>query len=362
MTNFDRNYAGQAKTIEGILETAEGIANNTYDYHIKHRDGLSFAEGNGGKMPVMVIQDTMGHQAFPMTDRAIRNVLSRYQMPSGYFSKLPAELTVPHLEHWRKTTSNRNGWFIRAYGAESQGQPVQVRAALSGGYAKIDNRDILQSVCNVMQQGGVQNYTLVRPHLSVNEMSLTVLVRDLDPIANDENLSRKERGNFGFGFKVTNSEVGTGSFRIGSVVQRTSCTNSITFQSGGTFTHRHYGYAASKAFQAATIAEYIGGALQFGTDQIERLVSAESVHIPNISKVVADICDKHKIPKGHVPTVIRGMEGGNNLLAVVNGFSYAAHAVPQIDIDTSSYYSDLAGEFLLSGLTAKLRRQVDSEL
>ena len=361
MTNFDMNRVQNAKTIEQLVEKSGELANNSYDYQIRNRDGMSFAVGANPNNTMMNIQDKFGYQQFPMTDRAMTNVLSRYGMPTGYFNKTPANLTVPHLEHWRNNTNPRGGWFIRAYGSEANGEPVQVRAALSGGYAKIDNHDILTNIQQVMEAGGVTNYSLVRPHLSVNEMSVTVMIHDLDRIADNGDLSSRERGNYGFGFKVTNSEVGTGVFRIGAIVQRTSCTNSITFQKDGTFTHRHYGYAASRAFQAATIAEYIGGALRFSTEQVDRLVEAEAQRIPNVAKVIGDLLDKHKIPQGHRNTIIHGMEGGNNLLAVVNGFSYAAHAVPGIDMDTSNYYSDLAGQFLLSGLEARLKRQVDAE-
>lgn len=355
------NLAGDTRTVGDMIALAEGLHALKQDHEVKCTD-LSFtdvdATGTQGDRYNMVLPGgIMGHIVAPLTGHALSQVCSKLDMPTRYFRRVPPHLGLSHFNHW--VGKDDRTWFLRDIRDPDGGDGGErmVRAALSHLYAPIDNLRILQVVDKALNASGLVEYQLVRPYLTQDKVCMTMTFPTLDSLTHNNRIDIPdgERGNYGFGFRVSNSEIGDGSLHLSPFVQRNSCTNSINWIQGG-FTQNHYGSKASAAFTAAAVAEHVGQALMLAPDIVNNIVEAEADEIPSIAAVLDKICEQHRLPKAIRDTALMGTEGKSNRMAVVNGLSFAAHKLPLKQEDKMNL-ENLAGATLAQGLFASVYRK-----
>lgn len=251
---------------------------------------------------------------------------------------LPAEYLLALKPHQRAALLNdhiagaKQDWLVRSY-------DDQVRAVLSDKYAPISNTEMLDIV-NRVAEGTTQTHSVTRDSsVSPDSLNLRIIWKDVE--TGDDS---KGNGRWGIGVGVTNGEIGNRRGGIYPLIKRHSCDNSILFDlEGQKYEFLHLGSVHAKL---ANVKAAIGNALPFAAQLLDQLIQADAVEIPNIEDVIAGICIERGWDEKTKIRIAQGAEGQATKLGVVNGITFAAHAVENPDDQT--LYQLFGGSILLA--------------
>jgi hypothetical protein len=228
-------------------------------------------------------------------------------LPTDYLPALRPDLRAYVLNDHIKNGANGTGWMVRAY-------DETCRAVVSDGFATIGNTELLDTFAGVVKEQHTPDFQLIRPAVTPDEMYLKSVWKDVQAGGK----------NYGLGVFMSNSEIGGRKIRIKPVVQKHSCTNSIIVdhEKGIELTHRGSRITKMILIKAA-IAEIFG----LAAEALDRLVKAESEVIPNFSDVLLGLTAHYGWDDKTSATVSIGTEGNQTRAGIINGVTYAAHAV-----------------------------------
>lgn len=249
---------------------------------------------------------------------------SNKTLPADYLLSIPSQLLATNLND-HLTKANGTTWLIRAY-------DQNCRAVLSEGFTTIGNTEILDVVAGIVREQQTQDFKLVRPSVRADDVHIKTIWKDV------------RGGNYGVGVYIGNGEIGNKRLRVYPVVQKHSCTNSIIVEhdKGVEFIHR-----GSKASKMVIIKSVIAELFGVAAEMLDRLIEAEAETIPNFTDVLLALGVQHNWDDRTAAAVAIGTEGQDTRAGLVNGITYAAHAVErdpseQVDMEV------LGGRYLVA--------------
>lgn len=198
-------------------------------------------------------------------------------------------------------------WLWREYASEPQESVLThgVRAVLDGLYPAVSNTELLQISKKMV---GHEKFSLVRPHLSADEMNVRIAVRNVSD-------------NYAVGVFIGNSEIGTSKIRVMPFIQRHACTNSIVNAEGGVeLVHRGDIHALRVQLTSA-----MAQAMHHTGETLERMLAAELEQIPNFSSVLRGLSAQYNWSEDVTATAFLGSEGRETRAGLVNAITYSAH-------------------------------------
>lgn len=235
-------------------------------------------------------------------------------------------------------------WFVRTM---RDGETDTVRAVLSQWYAPLSNTQMLGYVDQALDLFGEQRGTrpvdsVIRPYLTGDDMQVRMTFPGDAMVWPDG-----ERGPYALGVYIGNNETGRGGIEAGALIQRTTCTNSIVIvgQEGAYFKQAHRGLYQLLGQQVGLV---IGNALKLGAEYLVKLVELKRREIPDIFKVINEMAAREKWATPFTTAVEEGLEGGNSIYSLVNGFTYAAHKVYEEQPETMLAWEKRAGQIVVN--------------
>ena len=258
-----------------------------------------------------------------MTDWALNQMCQKVgTLPYSYAKACPSDLRATNLNAWAVLADEDKRVLLRSY-------DQTCRAVLSGQYSPVSNTMLLEKMEDVTKD---VVFAKVSHYL------------DADTFHGKFTIGEKptDGNSFGVGYYIGNGEIGNRSVRVAPYVQRNSCQNSIVFLDWG-IEIRHY--RVSTAYIWGAIKETIGQAIGKSVEAVNKFVEAEMTAIPNISKVIEDMAERYGLSLPVQKDILRGTEGKETLAAVVNGLSFAARDMENVEarIDMEA----LAGAILI---------------
>ena len=259
--------------------------------------------------------------------------------PARYIEQCPRPLQADNLNYWAGLL-NSNGrkldWLARC-SAGTSGDTA--RAVLSSGYVAFGNTELLQTAADFI---GDASHRLVRPALDRDRTYTKIIM-----------LNNLGGGDYGYGVALSNNEIGQGKVSVTPLIQRISCDNSIAVvDEAWAMAH----FRVGMAFIRGAVISVMGEVFKKAKPIIERVVEAEAERLPRFKDLVTDIANQFDLPDEVLNSVFMGTERQTTRMAAVNGFSYAAQHVEELD-DTVQL-EQIAGAILFADvLTGKHVRQ-----
>lgn len=246
-------------------------------------------------------------------------------LPSDYLLAIPADLRAQNLNRHLQN-ANGAGWMVRGY-------DDQARAVLSEGYATIANTELLEILDGVITQNQTADFHLSRPSVTPDDLNIRTIWKDT------------KGGNYGIGVYIGNAEIGNRRLRIYPLIQRHSCENSIIIEhdKGIEFVHR-----GSKITKMILVKSVIAELFGVAAEVLEKMIAAESQQIPDFADVLDGLAIKYGWNDGTKTSVTLGTEGQQTRAGIVNGVTYAAHAIDTLTPNESADMEILGGRILLA--------------
>ena len=191
-----------------------------------------------------------------------------------------------------------------------------VRAFMSDKYTHIDNRDVLPMLEKFINDKAGGQYELVRPYVGRDEMNVRIMFRDVSPEGGKD-------GNYGIGVVVRTGEIGNVSPAVLPFIQRHACENSTVWQEGGTVIKQ----AGNRDYKLMQLLGAIGSALGGSAELLEKMMATRYVELPSIDSIITGLAAKFDWGSEMTYAVSAGTENSRTLFGLVNGLTYAAHAV-----------------------------------
>lgn len=331
-------------TVKDLLEKAEGLAESNRDYTVP-MEVLSFVEDGDdvdklfvpGEMLTGEVYGVNRHAFFQMTDRLgaragagfLRDEMGRYPGAIAYnMNRLLGDEARTTLQ---RPAGPKMG-FVRTRGGDT------VRAFLSDQYQAYDIHQVLRLVDKAI---GDVPHKILRPYQDGDEISARIV---LDRDMNDGTKR---------GVLFRSSDIGTGPIGFFPFVEILVCTNGLTrtyfdkdeelaFQPK--IAHRWI----TEAQMEMTVAAAIVGALKLSTQIVDDLAIAARRALPSIEDVMAGMV-KATVEKELQDQVLyaagRGTTDGT-VAGLVQGLTYAAHAVEDLNPNTVDVLESLGGTLL----------------
>jgi len=303
-------------TLSELIDLSTELDQNKADYLARVGD-IDFDD-----QARIVVPDNLFNASTPLelTDWALHQVCEKLGPPPyDYMKRCPLSLRAYNLNHWR---ANGNGktWFVRAYGEKA-------RAVLTPDYTPVLSTKVLEMTQELL---GTTPYRLVRPYVDADTLHVKISVADT------------KGDNYAIGAYIGNGEIGNYMLRIFPFLQRHSCTNSIIYQEGG-FEQRHF--HVTPAFIWGALKEKIGQAIGMATEMLDHIVRAEAENIPDLAHVIANLCKDKGLSQPVHDLILIGSESQNTRFGLVNGLSFAAHHME--DVDLAIRLESMAGAILM---------------
>lgn len=216
------------------------------------------------------------------------------------------------------------------------------RAILSGQYSDFPNTEILIALHNRIAQGGIDDYLMPRPYLSPDKAIITIVSPNGTQLKEGDKLE-----GYGGGFGFSNDETGIGALKLGGVLWRFKCLNSIRFSSQERIIHKHHALSS--------IVEKVNVEVKLAFEEIgnwyETVTKASQIAIGDLSRTLNKLEQSYpifsfsnkKIGQSYRDIFVRGMEGSSSLMGLFNGGSSLAHKIenPQEGFDMELAIGDL---------------------
>lgn len=238
-------------------------------------------------------------------------------------------------------------------------------AALSRQYKRITNTQVLGIVAGILE---VEQQRHRNPDLGISYVAVSptkteahIVVKNPRHANTGGNNPATSMGagdsdptrNYGGGFTISNAEDGTGAVWIKPFIQRTSCRNSIMFETG--YQLRHIG---NNIVMANEVAVHITAAIDQTGDLLEKVIQADVIALPTLTSVVQAMSERAGWDKASTAlikdgfrentafAVVQGIEGRETIGGLINGLSYAANKTE--DIEQAHALSTLAGKLAIT--------------
>lgn len=211
--------------LSGLVDVLELQNSQKADYIINPKD-ISYEGG------FLVAKGTVG-EAYVANDIMHSQIADKLGIPNQYYKKMRAEadeLLEANVNGWFKR-STAKGYMIRTFEGTETGNIG--RSLLSDRYSALDNYDVLFAALDAIRKSGIK--VEVR-ECSVTEkgMHVNIVAPEIEVQAPEllRNYLRDTKNHVGFGivsgFKMTNSEVGYGSYNVAARALIGLCNNGMT--------------------------------------------------------------------------------------------------------------------------------------
>lgn len=229
---------------------------------------------------------------------------------------------------------NRN-LLVRTYAGN-------VRAVFTDLYGMVDNTDMLEALHTTLSAAAdkLPEMRLVRSNVTPDDLLVQVIWKN--PTHTDPNTGKKDN-NYGVGVAIRNGETGGSGVKVLPMVWRHSCTNSIFVEDDRALNLRHVG---QRNALMATIRVAMTQMLPIAADALEKIYAAELEALPDLADVINGFAAEYKWTDEVTDAVKLGTEGKATKMGVINGITYAAHAVDPKNMDLMVDLSTLGGHLL----------------
>jgi hypothetical protein len=336
-TSTQYTYNTNVKTVADLRDLSESFDQNKADYTMRlsdvtfDSDCLLTYNGNGngnitnlfGSRQVAVAVDPLA-----LTPHALSQVCQKLNYPPyAYMNQCPADLRATNLNYWitRAFIRGNPSWFVRTYNAENP----TARAVLSTRYSPIDSTTVLDIAFGLL---GDVPHRIIRPYVDPDILHLKISVAD------------DKSGNYAIGAYISNGETGNRALMVTPFIQRHSCDNSIILNSKEAFSQRHV--HVSTAYLRGTLKEKLGQTFRMSAELIDEIVTAEFDNIPDVGKVIADLCKDKGLSQDTHDLILMGTENQSSRMGIVNGLSFAAKQMDSVD--KAIALETMAGDYLLN--------------
>jgi hypothetical protein len=259
-----------------------------------------------GEVPPLTPTTWAWNQLFTKLGPTVYGKGTQKVLPSDYLLSIPPQLLATNLND-HLTRINGAVWLVRSY-------DDSCRAVLSDGFTTIGNTEILDILAGVVEQNQTPDFQLIRPSVQADEINIKSVWKNIN----------KRGGDYGIGVYLGNGEIGNRKLRIYPMVQRHSCTNSIIVEHDKGIEFVHRGNKFTKMVQIkSVIAELFG----LAAEVLEKMIAAEAEAIPHFTDVLAGLSVQYGWDDETYATVAMGTEGRDTRAGLVNGITYAAHAI-----------------------------------
>ena len=299
---------GQDLTIDDLMLRCQEYDAWKRDYEVKASD---FRLHPNGRFSV-----GSSEGLYTLEEAALTQLCARYGKPF-FGGALPRDYTRALIEQHPAAYAPILHDHARAYGKSiflrTYGESV--RAFMSDRFTHIDNADvlgILREYLHSPKNGGT--YTLVRPYVGRDELSVRVMVRSVLPQEGD--------GPYGVGCVIRTGEVGNVSPAVLPFIQRHACANSTIWEEGGIKLKQ----TGDRRNKLMLLIAAMGEALQSCGDLINRMVQAQYEQLPGLDSIIDGMADKFGWGQELTFAVVHGTENERTVAGLVNGITYAAHA------------------------------------
>ncbi len=302
-------------TIDHLIARCNEFDRWKLDHETKATD---FAlQSTGG----FTIANDATRQHYHLEESALVQMCARYGKPF-FGGALPRDYTKALIENHAAefapilnshAANYGKSVFIRTYGDS-------VRAFMSERFTHIDNADVLGFLRDLLhspKNGG--NYTLVRPYIGRDEINVRVMIKNVLPPGAD--------GPYGVGCVIRTGEIGNVSPAVLPFIQRHSCTNSTVWAEGGLKLKQTAGAPGARRTKLMLLIASMGEAIQASADLINRMVQAQYDQLPALDQIIDDLAEKFEWSKEVTFAVVHGTENQRTRAGLVNGLTYAAHAL-----------------------------------
>jgi hypothetical protein len=245
----------------------------------------------------------VGIGVWPFSDHAMSQFCQKLDIPVRYFRRLPDEMkmTVANFDLRRlKGTS----FFVR-------GKSEWVRAFLSAGYVAYNNREIEQTVAELL---GDINILVKDFVLEETNMYLKII---------SEEIHDREAG-LKAGIIIGNSEVGMGSVSVEPFVFRKPCTNDLIVSQETSFRHAHIHLTAYELTRR--MAEAVSEGFRVVSSVLDTFLKTREVKVVDPLEVIRKIAEERKFSQKLTDEVVSSylVESEANWFGVINSFTNAA--------------------------------------
>jgi hypothetical protein len=316
-------------TISDLVERCELYDAHKQDFTVASKDTHFDA---GGDFHVA------GSEAgYHMDDWALRQSCERFGRASDYGRSIPADyaryLIGSQPQNWapiwqQHATEYKKDLFVRTYGND-------VRGVLSDRFTHIDNIDLLKAVQQFVGANGGRKHEIIRPYVGISGMNVSIAFVTIQPGDGSD-------GNYAIGCNIRNGEIGNISSAVEPFIKRNSCNNSIVSQEGGIKLKQS---GSNREYRLHLLIAAIGTALGAAGAMVEKMMEARLKELPNIDTIISRMADKYQWGTELVMAIGAGTEKQATLAGLVNGVTYAAHAV-QMPAEKAYELEALGGQLL----------------
>jgi hypothetical protein len=245
-------------------------------------------------------------ESFALSELAVGQLCERLAIPVTYYRRLPGEM--------RATVANFDLGRLGDRPFLLRGRSTWVRAFLSGEYVAYDNRDIAETVAELLREAevGIKSFILEETHCYLKITS--------EEIA-DVNIGLKA------GIMIGNSEVGLGSISVEPFVFRKACTNDLVVTEEKTFRHAHIHLTAYELRRR--MAEAVGDAFRLAAALLDTFLKTRDEPIHDPVAVIRKLAEERKLTQKFTDEVVARYvaEPEPNRFGVINAFTAAAQTL-----------------------------------
>jgi len=306
--------------IESYIERSKEFDSKKADFIADVKD-IVFDEG--ATLSRIIVPDDLWNAniALPLTEWSLQQACEKLgPPPMGYMRQCPPDLIAYNLNYWVAKNHKDRAWMVRSYGEDC-------RAIVSAQYIPVMNTFVLETARDYLE--GV-DYKIAAPFVSPDDLHINFMYKDFNG------------GSYRAGVHLDNGETGKTLLRIAPSIQVTACTNSIHWTKGGV-EQKHY--HTTLGFMKGLLKENLGQLFNVSIEMVEAAVAAEVERIPEVGDVISQICKEKGYSEDIERNALLGTEGEKTLMGLVNGFTYAAHELD--DVDKALELENLGGAILM---------------
>ncbi len=254
------------------------------------------------------------------------------------------------LNQYYGSDEGREDLLVRANSTKVT-QPF-VRAILTKRYQIVSNTAMLEAVRAVLveSEGDIQGGTIIRPELDADALRLRVIIKETT--TRERGIGGDKTAPYGVGFIVSNDEIGRGSVRIASFIQRNACSNSILIDDENALKMAH---VTSPVAILAMVKMKAGEMLELSGEALNRVYAASVAELPSLGSIITNMAKDYGWSEELTGAINRGTEGMNSQLGLINGITFAAHT--EVENLDDRYEMEALGGALLMREAVAIERQ-----
>jgi hypothetical protein len=292
-----------------MIDASIAIDESKVDFHNVFPASVQFLENRTVVVDSVPLRPTQWSMAQLYSKIGYKDY-KHHAFPAPFMDAQPGFLWASIMKYWVSGCEDRN-WLIRSFGKD------QLRAVLSNQYAIVDNTWCLQTAQEALD--GIQ-FEITNHVLMQDACRLSIAVKTVE--ATEPN----RKNMYKIGFDTGTGEIGNRRLYVRPFVQRTSCVNSILFDEVFIVSHR-----GNEQYLKSRYIEAVCQAIASSDSCLDRMLKSVNYPIRDIHKTIEKMSKEHHWSSTVTNDVLVGMEGSVTLFGLVNGISYAAGLVDNVD-------------------------------